>query len=133
MTPEIPEKYRYLLADETRAFAHLATVMPDGSPQATTVWFDTEGGLIRVNTAEGRTKWRNMMARPRVAIVIPAPDDPYRFIQIRGVVEGWTREGARAHIDRLASKYRGWESYPVPAGQVRVLFTIRPESVYCEE
>jgi PPOX class probable F420-dependent enzyme len=129
---KVPEGFRDLLADEARAFAQLATIMPDGSPQLTTVWFDTEGDTIRVNTAEGRTKWRNMMARPRVALLIADPQDPYRFLQIRGVVTGWTHDGARAHIDRLARKYRGWDSYPVPAGQQRVIFAVRPESVYGE-
>jgi PPOX class probable F420-dependent enzyme len=129
---KVPEALRGLLTDEARAFAHLATIMPDGSPQLTTIWFDTEGDLIRINTAEGRTKWRNMIARPQVALLIADPQDPYRFLQIRGSVTGWTQDGARAHIDRLARKYRGWETYPVPAGQQRVIFSVRPESVYCE-
>lgn len=132
MNVGIPEKFRDLLLDETRAFAHLATTMADGSPQVTTVWFDTDDDQIRINTAEGRTKWRNMMERRQVAMVIAAPQDPYRFLQIRGVVTGWTKDGARAHIDRLAKKYRGWDTYPLPPGQ-RVIFTIRPESVSTEE
>jgi PPOX class probable F420-dependent enzyme len=129
MIDVIPQDYRDLLQDETRAFAHLATTMADGSPQVTTVWFDTDGELIRINTAEGRTKWRNMKARPRVAMVIADPHDPYRVMQVRGTVTGWTTQGARAHIDRLAKKYRGLESYPLPPGQQRVIFSIRPEAV----
>jgi|SRR3972149_2420344 len=133
MTIQVPDSFKDLLLDETRAFAHLATTMADGSPQVTTVWFDTDDGVIRITTAEGRTKWRNMMQRPQVAMVIARPDDPYRYLQIRGVVTGWTKDGARQHMDRLAKKYRGWETYPVPAGQQRVTFTIRPESVSLEE
>jgi PPOX class probable F420-dependent enzyme len=129
MTAQIPEGFQDLLQDGTRAYAYLATTMADGSPQVTPVWFDVKDGLIRVNTAEGRTKWRNMRRRDRVALVIADPKNPYRYIQIRGVVDGWTLEGARAHIDRLAGKYHGAEHYSGPAGEQRVTFTIRPEAV----
>jgi len=129
MTAQIPEGFHDLLQDSTRAYAYLATTMADGSPQVTPVWFDTKDGLIRVNTAEGRTKWRNMRRRDRVALVIADPKNPYRYIQIRGVVEGWTLEGARAHIDKLSGKYHGVERYSGPAGEQRVTFTIRPEAV----
>jgi PPOX class probable F420-dependent enzyme len=133
MNVGIPEKFRDLLLDETLAFAHLATAMADGSRQVTAVWFDTDDDQIRINTAEGRTKWRNRMERRQVAMLIATPQDPDRFLQIRGVVTGWRKDGARAHIDRLAKKYRGWDTYPVPPGQQRVIFTIRPESVSTEE
>jgi PPOX class probable F420-dependent enzyme len=133
MTIRVPDPFKDLLQDEARAFAHLATTMADGSPQVTTVWFDTADDLIRITTVEGRTKWRNMTQRPRVAMLIARPDDPYRCVQIRGVVTGWTKDGARQHMDRLAKKYRGWETYPVPPGQQRVTFTIRPESIAVEE
>jgi PPOX class probable F420-dependent enzyme len=129
MTAQIPEGFQDLLQDGTHAYAYLATTMADGSPQVTPVWFDVKDGLIRVNTAEGRTKWRNMRRRNRVALVIADPKNPYRYIQIRGVVDGWTLEGARAHIDRLAGKYHGAERYSGPADEQRVIFTIRPEAV----
>ena|SRR3990170_168345 len=129
MTAQIPEGFHDLLQDSTRAYAYLATTMADGSPQVTPVWFDVVDGLIRVNTAEGRTKWRNMRQRGRVALVIADPKNPYRYLQIRGVVEGWTLEGARDHIDRLARKYHGAERYAGPADEQRVTFTIRPEAV----
>jgi len=129
MTAQIPEAFQDLLQDSTRAYAYLATTMADGSPQATPVWFDTKDGRIRVNTSEGRTKWRNMRRRDRVALVIADPKNPYRYMQIRGVVEGWTLEGARAHIDQLAGKYLGTERYAGPADEQRVTFTIRPEAV----
>ena len=125
----VPSSHRDLLDDKTRAFAVLATTMADGSPQATMVWFDTADGQIRVNTARGTTKYKNMLARPNVALAILDPNDPYRFLQIRGRVVGSTEEGGREHIDRLGKKYRGWDAYPVIPGQVRVSFTIRAEHV----
>ena len=122
----VPEESRDLLLDETRAFAYLTTVMKDGSPQVTPVWFDVADGLIRVNTAEGRVKCRNMKKRASVALAIADPKDPYRYLQIRGRVERWTNEGARAHIDRLANKYLGRQTYDGPADEQRLIFFIRP-------
>jgi hypothetical protein len=97
--------------------------------QVATVWFDTEGDPICINTAEGRTKWRNMKRRPRVAMVIVDPDDPYRAIQVPGVVTGWMTDGARGHSGRLAKKCRGVESHSVPPRQPRGTSTIRAEAV----
>lgn len=129
MIKEIPEKFQNLLLDETRAFAYLATTMHDGSPQVTPVWFDVADELIRVNTAEGRTKWRNMKKRDRVALAIADPQNPYRYLQVRGRVEHWTEQGARQHIDRLSNKYTGRSTYDGPADEKRVMFLVRPESV----
>ena len=128
MIDGIPEELQYLLLDETRAYAYLATVMADGSPQVTPVCFDVADGVIRVNTAVGRTKWRNMKRRAQVALVIADPRNPYRYLQVRGRVERWTEEGAREHIDRLSQKYDGTETYDGPADEQRVIFLIRPES-----
>lgn len=127
--PGVPEHLRHLLRDETRAFAFLSTLMPDGSPQLTPVWFDVTDGRIRVNTAEGRVKWRNMRRDRRVAISMLDPDNPYNYLQIRGEVEAWSTEGARDHIDRLAGKYQGAAKYGGPADEQRVIFTIRPDAV----
>lgn len=129
MIAMIPHSHQDLLEDKTRALAFLATTMADGSPQVTPVWFDTEGDVIRVNTAEGRTKWRNMIARPKAALAILDPANPYRYLQVRGSVRDWTTEGARAHIDRLAKKYHGVESYSGPPDEQRVTFHVLPESV----
>ncbi len=126
--PEFPEKYRDLV-DSKIAFAHLATVMSDGSPQVTPVWFDVQGGMIRVNTARGRVKQRNMEREARVALSILDPENPYRYVQIRGRVARVTEEGADAHIDSLAKKYMGRDTYPFRApGEQRVLFEIEPLS-----
>jgi PPOX class probable F420-dependent enzyme len=126
---KVPEEYKDLLEDETKAFAFLATIMMDGSPQVTPVWFDVEGDLLRFNTARGRVKDRNLTERPWAAIAIPDPDDPYRYIQLRGRVEKAVEEGGRAHIDRLAKKYQGLEAFPGPKDQVRVMYYFRPKSV----
>jgi len=123
-----PESHLDLLKAETRAYAFLATTMKDGSPQVTPVWFDIDGEHIRINTAKGRTKDRNMRARPRVALVIVEPANPYRYMQIRGRVVGSTEENAQAHINALAQKYTG-ENWKTPPGEVRVIFTIQPERI----
>jgi len=121
-----PEKYLDLLKPETKAHLFLATIMADGSPQVTPVWFDTDGEHILVNTNEGRVKDRNMKERPKVAMVIQDPADPFRYLQIRGEVVGNTREGADEHIDLLCRRYRGkpWVYRP---GQKRIIFKIRPD------
>lgn len=108
-------------------FAHLATVMLDGRPQVTPVWVDLEDGLIRVNSARGRVKDRNMRRDPRVCISVHDQEDPYQRIVVFGRVEEITEEGAREHIDALARKYVGAERYEwSPPGEVRVMYRIRP-------
>jgi PPOX class probable F420-dependent enzyme len=121
-----PEKFKDLL--QKKAFASLATVMPDGSPQVTPVWFDVEDGLIRVNSARGRVKDRNMRRNARVALSILDPDNAYRYLGIRGRVVEVTEQGADAHIDALAKKYIGQDRYPWRGpGEVRVTYKIQPE------
>ena len=130
MSATIPDAFRPLLGDDVKAFASLGTLMPDGSPQVTPVWFDTQGDKIRINSAKGRVKDRNMRREPRVALAIIDPSNPYRYLQIRGRVEHITEEGADPHIDRLAKKYMGADTYPFrQAGEVRVIYVIRPERV----
>lgn len=126
--PVIPDQYADLLNKKT-AFASLATVMPDGSPQVTPVWFDCEDDTIRVNSAAGRVKSRNMKVGSPVALCIMDPENPYRYLQIRGHVQSVTEHGASAHIDLLAKKYLGQDKYPFgQPGEVRVLFVIKPKS-----
>ena len=124
----IPDKFLDLL-QRKKAFANLATLMPDGSPQVTPVWFDYADGLIRVNTARGRVKARNMTEGAPVALSIMDPDDAYRYIQIRGRVRRVTEQGAGAHIDQLAKKYLGKDKYPwAKPGEQRVIYEIEPTS-----
>jgi PPOX class probable F420-dependent enzyme len=124
----IPDKFLDLLRDK-KAFAHLATIMPDGTPQVTPVWFDYTNGVIRVNTAKGRVKARNMAEGSPVALSILDPDNAYRYIQIRGRVRRTTEQGAAAHIDSLAKKYLGKDKYPFgQPGEVRVMYEIEPKA-----
>jgi PPOX class probable F420-dependent enzyme len=126
----IPGVYLDLLL-EKKAFAHLATVMPDGSPQNTPVWFDYIEGKIRVNSARGRVKVRNMKLGAKVALSILDPDNPDRYVQLRGTVTGVREDDvAAAHIDSLAYKYLGVDKNPyAKAGDVRVMFEISVFSV----
>ena len=104
--------------------------MPDGSPQVTPVWVDYDGSLVRVNSAKGRLKDKNMRRDKRVALSIQDPENAYRYIAVRGEVVEITEQGADAHIDALAKKYLGKERYPFRgAGEVRVIYKIRPEKV----
>jgi len=126
---DIPAKFTDLLSDQTKAFASVATVLKDGSPQVTPVWFDTAGDRIRINTATGRVKSRTLKEGRKVALAIMDPANPYRYMQIRGKVAKVTQEGADAHIDRLAHKYLG-KDYPFrQPGESRILVEIEPESV----
>ena len=124
----IPEAFLDLLTQK-KAFANLATVMPDGSPQVTPVWFDYADGIIRVNTAKGRVKARNMKEGSAVALAIMDPDNPYRYLQVRGRVRRVVEPGADRHIDSLAKKYLGKDKYPFARpGEVRVMYEIEPKS-----
>jgi PPOX class probable F420-dependent enzyme len=110
--------------------AALATIMPDGSPQVTPVWFDYDGKRLRINTAKGRVKERNMREGSRVALMIVDPDNPYRYVQIRGTVAVATQNGADEHINALAKKYLGADQYPYrQPGEVRMRYEIEPLSV----
>jgi PPOX class probable F420-dependent enzyme len=124
----IPAEFHDLLQGK-KAFASLATVMPDGSPQVTPVWFDYVGGMLRVNSAKGRVKSRNMAQGAHVALAIMDPENPYRYLQVRGRVTRVAEEGASAHIDALSMKYLGKEKYPFgQPGEVRLMFEIEPSS-----
>lgn len=125
---QIPKSHADILSKP--AFAHLSTLMPDGGPQASAVWVDTDGPYIVVNSAEGRLKDRNVRRDPRVAISVTDPENPYRSMTIRGRVSKITNEGADAHIDRMAKKYMGVEEYPFRTPEeVRVMYYIEPEKV----
>jgi PPOX class probable F420-dependent enzyme len=129
MAAVIPDKYFDLL-QQKKAFANLATLMPDGTPQVTPVWFDYTGAVVRVNTAKGRVKARNLKIGSPVAVAIMDPDEPYRYLQIRGRVRRALEAGADAHIDSLAKKYLGKDKYPFrQAGEVRIMYEIEPGSV----
>lgn len=126
----IPESHADLLRDETKAFAYLGTVMPDGSPQVTPIWFNTDGEHILINTAIGRVKDRNMRRQPKIALTIQDPKNPYRYLQIRGEVIEITTQGANEHIDALAGKYTGTPKYANHRpGETRVTCKILPRKL----
>lgn len=126
MSQVIPEKYLDLF--QKKAFANLATLMPDGRPQVTPVWCDFDGAYVLVNSAKGRMKDRNMRRDPRVSLSIQDPDNPYRYLEVRGRVVEITEQGAEAHIDKMAHKYLNLDKYPNrQPGEVRVLYKIQGE------
>jgi len=125
----IPKDYEDLLSREKRAFADLALVLRDGTPQATPVWFDWKDGAIVINTARGRVKDKVLHRKPVVALMIADPSNPYRYIQIKGRVVSEKEENAFEDICDLQQKYRGDRNYPKRPGEVRVTYAIRPEKV----
>lgn len=126
MPAQIPEKFLDLF--QKRAFASLTTLMPDGSPQVTPVWCELEGDKVVVNSALGRQKDKNLRRDPRVALALIDPDNPYRYLEIRGKVVEITQQGADKGIDRLAKKYLGVDKYPyAKPGEQRVIYRIQPE------
>jgi PPOX class probable F420-dependent enzyme len=128
MSAKIPDKYRDLFTK--RAFASLGTIMPDGRPQVTPVWCDVEGDRVLINSAKGRQKDKNVRRDPRVSLAIIDPDNPYRYLEIRGSVVEITEQGANEHIDKMAKKYLDADKYPYgQPGEVRVIYKIQPEHV----
>ncbi len=111
----IPDSFKDLL--ERPVFVTLVTVMPNGQPQATPVWVDYDGEFVRVNSARGRQKDRNMERNPHVTVLAIDPDNPYRWMEIRGIVEHISEEGGLDHINKLSKKYRGQRGLlcPIPA------------------
>ncbi len=125
---ELTEVAKRLL--EGKNMAAVATLNKDGSPQTTVVWIDTDGKNVMFNTAEGRLKTKNMARDARVSISVINTENPYEQALIQGRVISMTRDGADEHIDAMAKKYLGQDSYPFrQAGEVRVLVTVAPEKV----
>jgi PPOX class probable F420-dependent enzyme len=106
----------------------VTTIRPDGSPQMTVVWLDWDGENVVFNTAEGRVKPRNLRRNSDVGVFVMNPADPYRWIAVSGRAE-LTHEGAAEHIDKLAKKYRGRDSYGLQPGEQRIIVRVRPERV----
>lgn len=125
MSATIPPEKTDLLATEKRAFAHLALVLKDGTPQVTPLWFEWDGECIIINTARGRVKDNVLRRHPTVAIAISDPQEPYRYIQIKGEVVAEDEAGGRAMIDTLSQKYLG-KPYGGYKGETRVTYRIKP-------
>lgn len=113
-----------------RSPCFLSTIMPDGSPQVTETWVDTDGEHVLINTVVGFVKVRNVARDPRVALAIQDPENPFRYIQVRGRVIAMTTDGAAENIDALSRKYTG-QPYPWYGGrdQQRIVLTIEAEHV----
>lgn len=124
MATSLPPDYADLL--ERPLFAHLATVRPDGSPQSSVMWFSWDGELIRFTHTSTRQKYRNIEHDPRVALSIADPDDPYRYLEIRGTVVDIAHDDAEASFYReLQERYSN--VYPIDDAPVRVVLAVRPE------
>ena len=122
----IPQSHVDLLTK--KGMAHLVTLLPDGKPQSTPVWVDYDGKHVLINTAVGRLKDKNMQRDPRVAFSITDPENPYRYLEVRGRVVERTKAGADQHIDALAKRYLGQDKYPFrQPGEERVIFKVQPE------
>ena len=131
MATTIPASHADLLQTTKPAFAQLATVNADGTPQVTPVWVDYDGTHVLVNTARGRVKTKNLERNPRVALSISDPENPYRYVGIQGRVVEMTEKGGDAHIDKMAKKYLNKDSYPFrQPGEVRVIVKIAPDKVH---
>jgi len=112
------------------SYAQIATLMPDGSPQLTQVWIDTDGTYVIVNTVATHQKVKNIRRDPRVAINVHDPAKPFRVANMRGTVVEITADGADQHIDALARKYLGADTYPFRRpGQQRIILKIRPDRI----
>ena len=127
MTTQLTDKAKALVARPV--LANIATVDAEGHPQLTPVWIDLQGEDLAFNTAKGRAKEANLAKNPYVAVSVVDPDDPYNVVVVRGQVEA-VEEGADAHIDSLAKKYLGLDTYPMrQPGEVRVKFRVKADKV----
>ena len=128
MADVLSEKARALISRPV--LASLATLNPDGSPQITPLWVDLDGDDVVFNTAQGRKKARNLERDARVAVTVIDPDDQYNVVAFQGTVTEVTAHGADAHIDALAKKYLGVDSYPMRReGEVRIRVTVRTDHI----
>ncbi|MGB0387499.1 MAG: PPOX class F420-dependent oxidoreductase [Ardenticatenaceae bacterium] len=110
----------------------LATTLADGTPQVTPVWFSYEDGHILFNSARGRLKDRAIRANPYVAMTIVDPNNPYHYVAIRGPVVEITEEGAREHINALAKRYTGRDTFSGSPDEVRVIYRLKPQHVLAQ-
>ncbi|MCK6624364.1 MAG: PPOX class F420-dependent oxidoreductase [Anaerolineae bacterium] len=124
----IPESHLELF--ERPVIGNLATLLPDGMIQVNPVWVDYDGRYVRFNSAQGRQKDKNLKKNGIATMLLVDPENAYYWIEIRGCVVEITNEGADAHIDSLAKKYLGADSYPFrKASEVRLTYKIQPERV----
>ncbi|HEC08179.1 MAG TPA: PPOX class F420-dependent oxidoreductase [Acidimicrobiales bacterium] len=121
----IPESHADIL--DSKGFAHVATIGPEGEPQSTPVWYGTEGDRILFSLTTARQKYRNLQADPRLALSITDPENPYRYLEVRGVATEFRPDPDRAFIDSMAAKYMGVDEYPFhQPGDERVVVVVEP-------
>ncbi|MDQ3694904.1 MAG: PPOX class F420-dependent oxidoreductase [Chloroflexota bacterium] len=126
ITNVIPDSHADLL--DSTALAHVATIGPDGAPQTNPVWFDVHDGTIRFSHTKARQKYKNVQRAPRVALSIVDPANPYRYLEIRGVVERIDEDPDKTFINLMAKKYLDQDVYPWhQPGEERVVIVVRPE------
>ena len=124
---KIPESHADLVSWDTRSFAHVASIGPKGEPHSSPVWFEWDGTHIKFSLTTGRQKYRNLQRDKRISLSILDPEDPYRYIEIRGELDGIDPDPDIAFISRMAKKYRGLDVYPWhQPGDERVVMKIRP-------
>lgn len=122
----IPEERADIL--DKLGFAHVATIGPDGAPQSNPVWFDWDGTYLRFSQTTRTQKYRNVRRDDRIAVSIHDPDDPYRYLELRGRVERIDDDADYAFINRMSKKYFGQDPYPgLQPGEDRVIVVLRPE------
>ena len=129
INPSITIEVEQLLLGQN--FASFATLMRDGSPHVAPTWVDYDGDMVLINTAAGRIKEKNVNLDKRVALSVYDSSNPYNMVTIRGKVNEITEQGADAHIDRLAKRYLGLDSYPFRSPEEkRIILKIIPERVF---
>jgi PPOX class probable F420-dependent enzyme len=112
-------------------FCNVATLRQDGSVHSVPVWVDVKDGRPVLNTAEGRVWPNNLTRDPRVTMIVQNLENPYEYVEIRGRVAERTHEGADEHIDAMAKKYLGQDTYPYrQPGEVRLMITVEPQHVH---
>ena len=122
----IPEGYEDLL--ETNALVHVATIGPDGEPQNNPVWFDWDGEHVKFSQTKTRQKYKNVSRDPRLALSIVDPENPYRYIEIRGEVKKVEEDPDNDFINAMAKKYLGLDEYPYhQPGDERIVVYVEPE------
>jgi PPOX class probable F420-dependent enzyme len=134
MSSSIPASHRDLL--ERPVCVVLSTIMPDGTSQLTPVWCDYDGNHIRIPTVPGRRKVKNMQERPNVSILAVDPENSYRYLEVRGVVDEITENGALEHLSAVTMAYMGTPSFygavapkELEGKETRVIVKIRPTRV----
>jgi PPOX class probable F420-dependent enzyme len=134
MSLTIPDSHKDLF--EQPVYAVVTTLQRDGQPQSTVNWMDYDGQNLIFTTVKGRQKEKNLAANPKVTVILIDPQDPYRWIEVRGVVEEATTEGASDHIEKMSWKYKNQKyyggynkRYATPDQEQRILYKIKPTKI----